>query len=168
MNHANRFYLFITVFLVIAVITGGVILITKYNKSQSIKITLSQASLPQQSGEIYIGGAIANPGLYPLRENDTIQTLLSITGPESDADLSHIKIYIPHKGEEQLHQKVDINRADSWLLVAVPGIGNVLAQRIMHYRTENGPFKRIEDLLKVDGIGEGTFNEIKGYITVSD
>ncbi|MCD6599922.1 MAG: helix-hairpin-helix domain-containing protein [Dehalococcoidia bacterium] len=168
MNHANRFYLFITISLVIAVITGGVILITKHNKSQSIKITLSQASLPQQSGEVYIGGAIANPGLYPLGENDTIQTLLSITGPESDADLSHIKIYIPHEGEEQLHQKVDINRADPWLLVAVPGIGNVLGQRIIHYRSENGPFKRIEGLLKVDGIGEGTFNEIKGYITVSD
>jgi len=168
MSHTNRFYLFITIFLVIAIITGGVILITRHNKSQSVKITLSQASLSQQSGEVYIGGAIANPGLYPLRETDTIQALLSITGPESDADLGHIKIYIPHEGEEQLPQKVDINRADPWLLVAVPGIGDVLAQRIMDCRSENGPFKRIEDLLKIDGIGEGTFNKIKGYITVSD
>ena len=168
MSHTNRFYLFITIFLVIAIITGGMILITRHNKSQPVKITLSQASLPQQSGEVYIGGAIANPGFYPLRENDTIQALLSITGPASNADIGHIKIYIPHEGEEQLPQKVDINRAESWLLVAVPGIGDVLAQRIMDYRSENGPFKRIEGLLKVDGIGEGIFDKIKGYITVSD
>jgi len=36
------------------------------------------------------------------------------------------------------------------------------------YRSQNGPFKRIEDLLQVEGIGEGTFEKIKDYITVSD
>jgi len=36
------------------------------------------------------------------------------------------------------------------------------------YRSQNGPFKRIEDLLQVKGIGEGTLEKIKDYITVSD
>jgi len=168
MSHADRFYLFITVFLVIAIIAGGVILIIKHNKSQPVEITLSQTSLPQQSGEIYIGGAVASPGFYHLREDDTIQALLLITGPESDADLGHIKIYIPHEGEEQLPQKVDINRAEPWLLEALPGIGETRAQAIVDYRNENGPFKRIEDLLQVEGIGEGTFDKMKDYISVSD
>jgi len=168
MSHADRFYLFITVFLVIAIIAGGVILIIKHNKSRSVEITLSQTSLPQQNGEIYIGGAVVNPGFYPLREDDTIQALLSITGPESDADLGHIKIYIPYEGEEQLSQKVDLNRAEPWLLKALPGIGETRAQGIVDYRNENGPFKRIEDLLQVEGIGEGTFDKIKDYISVSD
>ena len=56
----------------------------------------------------------------------------------------------------------------SWVLEALPGIGEVLTQRIVDYRSENGPFKRIEDLLKVSGIGEATFENIKDYITVSD
>ena len=55
-----------------------------------------------------------------------------------------------------------------WLLEALPGIGETRAQAIVDYRNENGPFKRIEDLLQVKGIGEGTLDKIKDYITVSD
>jgi len=168
MSRAERFYLFITVFLVIAVIVGGVILGVKHHKSQPAEIVLSETGPPQPSGEVYIGGAVANPGFYPLKEGDTIQTLLLDVGVETDADLSHIKIYIPREGEIWASQKIDINRAEPWLLEALPGIGETRAQAIVDYREENGPFKRIEDLLQVEGIGEGTFNKIKDYITVSD
>jgi len=110
---------------------------------------------------------VANPGIYALREGDTLQTLLSDAGIEPDADLSHIEIYVPQEGEEQSSQKIDINRAEPWLLEALPGIGEVLAQRIIDYRSENGSFRRIEELLKVSGIGEATFEKIRDYITVS-
>ena len=168
MSRAERFYLFVTVFLVIAAIAGGVTLAVQHSRSQLVEIVLSQTELPEQSGEIYIGGAVANPGIYTLKENDTLQTLLSDAGIEPDADLSHIEIYIPREGEEQSSQKIDINRAELWLLEALPGIGEVLAQRIVDYRSENGPFRRIEDLLQVSGIGPATFENIKDYITVSD
>jgi competence protein ComEA len=111
---------------------------------------------------------VANPGIYPWQEGDTIQALLLDTGVEPDADLSHIEIYVPREGEEQSPQKIDINRAEPWLLEALPGIGEVAAQAIVDYRDENGSFKRIEDLLQVKGIGEGTLEKIKDYITVSD
>jgi competence protein ComEA len=97
-----------------------------------------------------------------------LQTLLSDACVEPDADLSHIELYIPREGEEQPSQKININRAEPWLLETLPGIGEVLAQRIVDYRSENGPFKRIEDLLKVSGIGEGTLEKIRDYITVSN
>jgi competence protein ComEA len=168
MSRADRFYLFVTVFLAIAAIAGGVMLAVQHSKNQPVEIVLSQTEPPEQSGEIYIGGAVANPGIYPLKEGDTLQALLSDAGVEPDADLSHIELYIPQEGEEQSPQKIDINRADPWLLEALPGIGEVLAQSIVDYRSENGPFKRIEDLLKVSGIGEATFEKIKDYITVSD
>jgi len=168
MSRADRFYLFVTVFLVIAAIAGGVMLAVQHNRSQPVEIVLSQTEPPELSGELYIGGAVANPGIYSLKEGDTLQTLLSDAGIEPDADLSHIEIYIPREGEEQAPQKIDINRAEPWLLEALPGIGEVLAQRIVDYRSENGPFKRIEDLLKVSGIGEATFEKIRDYITVSD
>jgi competence protein ComEA len=168
MSRADRFYLFVTVFLVIAAIAGGVMLAVQHSRSQPMEIVLSQTEPTELSGEIYIGGAVANPGIYPLREDDTIEALLLDAGVESAADISHIELYIPREGEAELPQKIDINRAESWLIEALPGIGEVLAQRIVDYRSENGPFRRIEDLLKVSGIGSATFENIKDYITVSN
>jgi competence protein ComEA len=168
MSRVNRFYLFITVFLLIAAIAGGVTLAVQHNRNQPVEIILSQTEPPELSGEVYIGGAVSNPGTYSLKVGDTLQTLLSDAGIEPDADLSHIELYIPREGETELPQKIDINRAEPWLLEALPGIGEVLAQRIVDYRSENGPFRRIEDLLKVSGIGPATFENIKDRITVSD
>jgi len=168
MSRADRFYLFVTVFLVIAAIAGGVMLAVQHSRSQPVEIVLSQTEPPAQSGELYIGGAVANPGIYSLKEGDTLQALLSDAGIEADANLSHIELYIPREGEEQSPQKIDINRAEPWLLEALSGIGEVTAQAIVDYRSENGPFKRIEDLLKVSGIGPATLEKIKDYITVLD
>ncbi|OIP25849.1 MAG: hypothetical protein AUK00_05815 [Dehalococcoidia bacterium CG2_30_46_9] len=168
MSRADRFYLFVTVFLVIAVIAGGVIIGIKRIESPPIEVVLSQASPSWQGGEICVDGAVSNPGFYPWKEGDTVQALLLDAGIESDADFNHIKIYIPQKGEKQFPQKIDLNRAEAWLLEALPGIGKTRAQAIVDYRNENGPFKRIEDLLQVKGIGQGTFEKIKDYITVSD
>ena len=168
MSRANRFYLSVTVLLLIAAIAGGVTLAVQHSRNQPVAINLSQTRLPEQSGEIYISGAVANSGIYLWQEGDTIQALLLDAGVEPDADLSHIEIYIPREGEEQSSQKIDINRAEPWLLEALPGIGGVLAQRIVDYRSQNGPFRTIEDLLKVSGISQGTLEKTKNYITVSD
>ena len=168
MSRADRFYLFVTVFLAIAAIAGGIMLAVQHSRNQPVEIVLSETEPPEQGGELYIGGAVANPGIYPLREDDTLQMLLSDAAAEPDADLNHIELYIPREGENQFPQKVDINRAEPWLLEALPGIGEILAQRILDYRSENGPFRRIEDLFQVSGIGEGTFENIKDFITVSD
>ena len=168
MSRADRFYLFITVFLLVAAIAGGIMLAVQHSRSQPVEIVLSQTVPPEQSGEVYIGGAVANPGFYPWQEGDTIQALLLDASVEPDADLSHIEIYVPREGEEQSPQKINITRAEPWLLQALPGIGEVKAQAIVGYRNEHGPFKRIEDLLKVSGIGPATFEKLKDYITVSD
>jgi competence ComEA-like helix-hairpin-helix protein len=168
MSRVDRVYLFITVFLLVAAIAGGIMLGLKHSQNQPMEIVLSQTEPPELSGDVYIGGAVANPGIYPLKEGDTLQTLLSHAGAEPDADLSYIEIYVPQAGEVASIQNIDINRAEPWLLEALPGIGEVLAQRIVDYRGTNGPFKRTEDLLKVSGIGEGTLENIKDYITVSD
>ena len=168
MSRADRFYLSITVLLLIAAIAGGITLAVQHSRNQPVEIALSQTEPPEQIGELYIGGAVANSGIYPWQEGDTIQALLLDTGVDPDADLSHIEIYVPREGEEQSPQKVDINRAEPWLLDALPGIGEVTAQAIVDYRNDNGLFQRIEDLLKVKGIGEATLDKIKDYITVSD
>lgn len=63
---------------------------------------------------------------------------------------------------------VNINTADSTTLQTLSGIGPSKAQAIIDYRTQNGPFLKIEDIMNVSGIGTATYNNIKNDITVSD
>lgn len=66
-----------------------------------------------------------------------------------------------------LFAKVNINTADMKGLTKIKGIGKVTAQKIIDYRTKNGPFKSIEELMKVKGIGKKTFEKFKNDIEVS-
>lgn len=63
-------------------------------------------------------------------------------------------------------EKIDINSASVKELQTLPQIGAVVAQRIVDYREKNGKFSKIEDIMKVKGIGEKTFLKIKPLITV--
>lgn len=62
--------------------------------------------------------------------------------------------------------KVNINEATTAELVTLPGIGEVLAGRIIEYREEHGGFNAPEDILDVVGIGESKYDTIKDMITV--
>ncbi len=64
--------------------------------------------------------------------------------------------------------KINLNTASAAELQSLPRIGPKVAQRIIDYRTQHGPFKKIEDLMKVRGIGEKVFNQIKDLITVGE
>ncbi len=61
---------------------------------------------------------------------------------------------------------VDINRATADELTVVPGIGKATAERIVAFRDEHGPFKRTEDLLKIRGIGEKSFQKLRPYLVI--
>lgn len=63
--------------------------------------------------------------------------------------------------------RVDINSATIQQLQLLPGIGETIAQRILDYRTENGDFKSIEDLLQVNGIGQAKLEQMRPYIKVT-
>ena len=61
---------------------------------------------------------------------------------------------------------VDLNRASAEQLQQLPGIGPALASRIVEFREKQGGFERVEDLLKVKGIGEKSFQKLRPHVTV--
>ena len=65
-------------------------------------------------------------------------------------------------------QRLDINTASVAELQTLPGIGPVLAQRIVDHRAANGPFVRPDEVLAVDGIGPATYEGIRGLIAVEE
>ncbi len=64
--------------------------------------------------------------------------------------------------------RININTASAQILDTLPGIGPVLAQRIVDYRQKNGPFMEVADLSKVEGIGSEKLLALLDYITVED
>src|SRR4030042_962961 len=143
-SHLEKYWLLVIGFLLVSLIAGGIVLAVKQNSHKPVEISLSQAAPLQYEGEIYIGGAVANPGLYPLRQDDTIESLVQAAGLIPDADTGKIKIYVPKTGEVSPPQRIDLNRADAWLLDALPGIGPGRAQAIIDYRKQNGPLHRTQ------------------------
>ena len=138
--------------------------------------------------QIYIAGAVTNPGVYELDEGSRIKDALELAGGPSDgADMLRVnlaarlkdeqQIIVPKEGEmvdKQLVEgqnigsdsRININTADHAKLMELPGIGQVTANNIIAYRTEHGMFKSIEDIKNVTRIGEKTFERFKELITV--
>ncbi len=163
----NRYWIPIIIIFICIIIIGGLIIWSKYSPNQPIEIYLPTEQ--EWYGQIYIGGAVNNPGLYPFYESDDFKSLIQAAGgTTSNAKTQEIKLYIPGENENVKKQKIDINRAEAWLLEALPGIGETLALRIVDYRQQNGSFKNTLELLEVPGIGTSTYEQIKDYITVAD
>ena len=76
----------------------------------------------------------------------------------------------PHSGSAKAAATagvVNINTASAAELEALPGVGAKTAARIVEYRQKNGPFKKIEELMNVRGVGEKNFLKLKPQITVT-
>ncbi len=167
MTKLNKYWMLVIILLIVIIAAGSVLVWSRYSPSQPVAISMPRSQ--ELEGEIYIGDAVTNPGFYPLTTGDSIGDIIQAAGGiSSNADLYRLELYIPGIGEEYQPQKIDINRAEVWLLQALPGIGEIKAQAIVDYRHQNGPFHNINELIKVKGIGAATYEKIKDLITVAD
>jgi competence protein ComEA len=133
--------------------------------------------------EVHITGAVRNPGVYTLPPGSRVHAVLEAAGgPTGAADLDALNLAAYLADGEQLRVPtlaeattqaftlstglVDLNSANQAELESLPGIGPTMAERIIAYRQEHGPFLYIEDVMAVEGIGEGIFAKIKEQITV--
>ena len=85
--------------------------------------------------------------------------------PEPDVDTGYYlyerRLYVRRKSRPR---PVNVNRAGIRELVSLPGVGPVLARRIMEYRKKYGPFKGPKDLLEVKGIGPKKLQKMRPYL----
>ena len=138
---------------------------------------------------VYVTGAVANPGVYSLDEGLRVCDAVEAAGGlAEDADASTVNlarvlsdgehIDLPTKAEVETalaqgtaggaaaSSLVNINTADASALETLSGVGSATAQAIISDREQNGPFSTIEDLMRVDGIGEKKFAKLKDSICV--
>ncbi len=133
--------------------------------------------------QVYVTGEVKAPGVYKLQEGARVYEAVEMAGGVlATADLRRLDmarrlqdeetVFVPAVGEAPASSyfepdKVNINTASvSELADKLTGIGPGLSQRIVDYRDAYGPFKKIEDIKNVSGIGEKRFQDIKENITV--
>lgn len=139
-----------------------------------------------------VGGAVKNPTVVTLNDGSRVEDAIEAAGGlTDDADLTDInraafvndgdKIFVPSKGLDgaisnvlppgsgsgvSADGKVNINTADSQQLQTLTGVGPATADKIISYRESNGRFTAIEDIMKVSGIGDKTYEKLKDSIRV--
>ncbi len=165
-NKLNKYWTLITILLVAIIAISSIVAWSRYRQSQAIEI--SMPAFQELPGEIYIGGVVSNPGFYSLKAGDTVEALIQAAGGTTSEDPSWLKFYVLQTEEKEQSQKIDLNRAEVWLLEALPGIGESRALAIIDYRQQNGPFGNIKELTKVEGIGTAIYERIKDLIAVAD
>jgi competence protein ComEA len=138
----------------------------------------------------YVSGAVSAPDVYVLPLDARVKDLvLAAGGLTADADPERINlaerikdsehVHVPRQGEAlddaataadtpgaTLNGPLDLNTASASDLDGLPGIGESFADRIIEYRTTNGPFTSVEDLQKVKGIGAALFAKIAPLVSV--
>ena len=136
---------------------------------EATAIEFREESIPaiEATLSVAVTGAVDHPGLYSISEASSIAELLKIAGAAESEQPPAIDVHVQHAGDAFQPQRVDINRAEAWLLEALPGIGPDRAMAILAYRTTHGPFACPEEIMLVEGIGEGTFDSLKDLITAS-
>lgn len=147
---------------------GATLFVWKYPSSPRVEVVLpSPTATP---GQVYVGGEVLSPGLYPWRPGLTLEEAIAgASGPAAGAEPGAARLIVPPRGTPSpTPQRVNINTAEPWLLQALDGIGPKLAEAIVAYRREHGPFRRTEDLSRVPGISRGIIEKIRESITVGE
>jgi len=137
-----------------------------------------------------VAGWVRHPGVYEFASGDrVVDAIEAAGGARPGAELATLnlaapladgsQVLVPKRGEIAVPGSatapggsasgdalVNVNTASATDLEALPGVGEVIAQAIVDYRTQHGRFRTVDDLLDVSGIGDATLAEIRDLVTV--
>jgi len=174
---------------------GGIYASTRAPQGEPVELRPAPTPEPLR---VHVAGAVVRPGVYDLAEGSRVADAVDAAGGfvvEADQnalnlaafledgerlDVPYVAGFVPDEQQGFVvvtegtpspsagEDLVNINTASIDELDQLPGIGETTAIRIIDYRTVNGPFATIEDIINVSGIGTATYEEIKDLITVGD
>lgn len=130
--------------------------------------------------EVHVAGHVLSPGVVSVTEGAIVADAIAAAGGlTEDANPDAINLAASVENGDQIvvpgpddaatsdgDGRISINRATPDQLEDLPGVGPVLAERIAAFRDTNGPFKEVEDLLQVPGVGEAKLSSIRDLIVV--
>ena len=151
-------------------------------------LTTAERPAPLQAAtgtiEVHVAGWVSSPGVFELPEGAIVADAVAAAGGMrvgARADLVNLAASL-HSGEQVVipgpeaveggsgtgsgNGPIAVNRATASELEALPGVGPVLAERIVAHRDQIGGFERVEDLLQVPGIGESKLAAIRDLVRV--
>lgn len=141
-------------------------LITSYQKEERPK---------QETLIVQINGEVMKPGIYEIIAPARVIELVNLAGgftSKADTNINLVAwledgsmIYINKINEKENNNKISLNNATLEELQTLPQIGLAKAQAIIDYRNKNGAFTNIDQLLKVNGISQNIFNNLKELIS---
>ncbi len=121
------------------------------------------------------GSQKVNTDPRPLESPSGVETRQAGTGALSQPAAHGVRLSVAdgaghqgdaNPGEQSAGKRIDLNSADAKELEQLPGIGPVLAERILQWRLQHQGFSRVEDLMLVRGIGEKRLNKIRPHVTL--
>lgn len=144
------------------------------------------ASSSQAEISVHVSGWVVSPGVVVVVEGAIVADAIAAAGgarPGAALDAINLagplavgdQVQVPGPGIEGppsggevagSSSFISLNRADATALQDLPGVGPVLAERIVAYREANGPFQTVEDLLDVPGIGEAKLAALRDLVFV--
>ena len=184
----------LAIIVVLSLAVNGYLFMALQRSPEVIYLDAPKQDLPDATEEspvvVHISGAVVRPSVYTLPAGSRVLAVLETAGGAlAGADLERINLARVLVDGEQVHiyaqgdssspvlapsyattpsnTKVNINTASQAQLDTLPGIGPAKAGDIIAYRTQNGSFKRIEDIMNVKGIAEKTFESLKDLIRVN-
>jgi competence protein ComEA len=171
----HRWWLLALGLLMAAIVTGVAVFTVKYvSRPRPVEIVVASPD-DESPIEVYVSGAGIREGIYTVGQNATLDDVLERAGviPPGEGPLK-IKVIVvgseedssSPSPEDQQPGKININSATAAELDSLSGIGPTKAQAIVDYRNQNGPFRSVDDLLNVPGIGAKTLETIRDQITV--
>ena len=173
--------------------SGGAVVVQPTTAATEV---LSTSSGPTEVIVVHVVGAVREPGVIELPLGSrVVDAIAAARGPTDDAALAGVNLARELVDGEQLLVPtaeqlaagtvpsnsgaapgaapgslagglVNLNSADATELDSLPGIGPAIAARIIAWRDENGPFRSVDELLAVSGIGEKTLDGFRDLVTV--